>query len=1253
MATEIKLRRGTKAQHDDGSGFTGALGEVTVDTTDDTLRVHDGSLKGGHVIAKLSDVEASDTLAELLAKGNSTGSNDIQVDGTDKVTFGAESGGKLEIYEDDSQNGVIKQTGTGALKISGIYGTLNNDSDEELISWDTDNAGLSWRGASGAGLKLFTKETGIGVTGTVNASDGLTADYIDLTGGESTTTTGTIACKQIVLNDPTSTNDGDDGTDLARIYTESTITNRSSLVIHSADDGNDQIVLRTDNDVDVLVADSHGINVTGTVDCDGLKMDDGEYAQFGTANDLQIFHSGNHSYIKDRGTGILSIQSDGDSITFHDSANARDMAKFSVGGTASLNWAGGTGTGTKLATTATGINVTGTVTASDGLTADYIDLTGGESTTTTGTVACTTIKLADPSTPENDQHLIYTEADSVDSPLTNLVIHAGDDTHEKVILRVGNNNGGHIDALKATGSGVDIASSLDVTGTVTADGVNLADDKKLTMGTSDDFRIYKNASGNAIIHESGSGNLEIRGESGTLRNNANETCLGWNADKAYLYWQGDTGTKGERLKTTDSGIDVTGTVTCDEALTISSTGAAADAKPDIWLFNNAPAAVNERLGQITWYGKNDVSPEQETVNYAFQEVKTTNVGDSTEQAEMQFHIRNGASHVEVLTLDSSGIDVTGTVTADGVKLGDDEKAFFGAGNDLQIFHSGSDSFIKDAGAGILSIQTNGDFIALRDSEQSLDMAKFTTNGSAALNYTGATGAGTKLETTSTGIDVTGAVKSTKGFYTDYKNHGDFPTTDSWYTIAICKGRDAVTTIQRASGEFIVVDNTDAAGHETARFTASELFAQDALISVSEYLSYSATSINRFRIKSGNAFEGSALQVYASATTADLGVTLINDPYLQSNEGGWHLLDAPVIDSSDPSTLEGAGRTLGYAAGDDVNNRAWDWTNFTSKADTGFLNNPTGLTTTSGVSVGGDLEVTGATTVNGALIATNDYHQFISTSTGSGAMPLIEVFRDKAITNVASSVALGGFVFTGLNEDDRKVSYGSFYCAGTNSSDDGEHKASLVFTVADGSGAADPFTDYTDNSYRAGHKIALNIGADYFTTSGYIKSDIGELKLGGKQAILESPDASNDQSSYDLHMPNAAKAKVMSIGGIGPFDTFVSSNKSVAQMLQYRGQHMVASGGPFEFELPACVASTTISTSTANVGDIWQISNVFGSAITIDRDGSGTTQNVYYFPSLTLTAFTNNPTLAVGGTMMLQAVAVDTWMIFNPIGLTDA
>ena len=36
---QVKLRRGTDTEH---SSFTGAEGEVTVDTTNDTLRVHDG-----------------------------------------------------------------------------------------------------------------------------------------------------------------------------------------------------------------------------------------------------------------------------------------------------------------------------------------------------------------------------------------------------------------------------------------------------------------------------------------------------------------------------------------------------------------------------------------------------------------------------------------------------------------------------------------------------------------------------------------------------------------------------------------------------------------------------------------------------------------------------------------------------------------------------------------------------------------------------------------------------------------------------------------------------------------------------------------------------------------------------------------------------------------------------------------------------------------------------------------------------------
>lgn len=52
---QVKLRRGTTAQH---GSFTGAEGEVTVDTDKDTVVVHDGSTAGGHELRKKSDTIA-------------------------------------------------------------------------------------------------------------------------------------------------------------------------------------------------------------------------------------------------------------------------------------------------------------------------------------------------------------------------------------------------------------------------------------------------------------------------------------------------------------------------------------------------------------------------------------------------------------------------------------------------------------------------------------------------------------------------------------------------------------------------------------------------------------------------------------------------------------------------------------------------------------------------------------------------------------------------------------------------------------------------------------------------------------------------------------------------------------------------------------------------------------------------------------------------------------------------------------------
>jgi acetyltransferase-like isoleucine patch superfamily enzyme len=63
MATAVQLRRGTAAEH---TSFTGLEGEVTVDTTNDTLRVHDGSTAGGFRLAKFSEVLTANNIESHL-----------------------------------------------------------------------------------------------------------------------------------------------------------------------------------------------------------------------------------------------------------------------------------------------------------------------------------------------------------------------------------------------------------------------------------------------------------------------------------------------------------------------------------------------------------------------------------------------------------------------------------------------------------------------------------------------------------------------------------------------------------------------------------------------------------------------------------------------------------------------------------------------------------------------------------------------------------------------------------------------------------------------------------------------------------------------------------------------------------------------------------------------------------------------------------------------------------------------------------
>ncbi len=85
MAKLLKLRRGTTSQH---SSFTGAEGEVTVDTDKETLVVHNGSSAAGFPLARES---ALTTKADLASPDFTT---DITLKAQAPVKFEDDSGGE-------------------------------------------------------------------------------------------------------------------------------------------------------------------------------------------------------------------------------------------------------------------------------------------------------------------------------------------------------------------------------------------------------------------------------------------------------------------------------------------------------------------------------------------------------------------------------------------------------------------------------------------------------------------------------------------------------------------------------------------------------------------------------------------------------------------------------------------------------------------------------------------------------------------------------------------------------------------------------------------------------------------------------------------------------------------------------------------------------------------------------------------------------------------------------------------------------
>jgi hypothetical protein len=93
-----------------------------------------------------------------------------------------------------------------------------------------------------------------------------------------------------------------------------------------------------------------------------LRFNDGIKAQFGNSNDLQIWHNGTDSYVYDTGEGDLILR--GSSNIKLQSSSGTALSTFTAAGASTLYYSAAE----KLATTSSGIDVTGNVNATASLT---------------------------------------------------------------------------------------------------------------------------------------------------------------------------------------------------------------------------------------------------------------------------------------------------------------------------------------------------------------------------------------------------------------------------------------------------------------------------------------------------------------------------------------------------------------------------------------------------------------------------------------------------------------------------------------------------------------------------------------------------------------------------------------------------------------------------------------------------------------------------------------------------------------------
>ncbi len=319
---------------------------ITNDSPDQTVSLTGAgttTVSGTYPNFTITGTAGSETLAQTLALGNTTSGNDIAFGDNDKATFGANT--DLEIYSDASSS-FINELGPGGLVVQGANVNIKNSSGQAIAAFTNARSSIFYD--SGGIDRLTVRSGGITVDGQAKINGEVFFDSIQRNG------INAVVIDDILDEDNMAS---DSATALATQQSIKAYVDASAGTTYTA--GTGITLTGTEFSIGQSVATTDSPTFAGLTTTADVSFGDSDKAIFGADSDLQIYHDGSNSFVRDAGTGNLRLQ--GTNLFLQNAGGTQNYLGAINNGAVTLYH----DNAAKLATTSTGIDVTGSGTGID------------------------------------------------------------------------------------------------------------------------------------------------------------------------------------------------------------------------------------------------------------------------------------------------------------------------------------------------------------------------------------------------------------------------------------------------------------------------------------------------------------------------------------------------------------------------------------------------------------------------------------------------------------------------------------------------------------------------------------------------------------------------------------------------------------------------------------------------------------------------------------------------------------------------